>query len=44
MEEWIVKMMELAEIAKLTALVRGRTLSKFNDDWKPHFVENKQKL
>lgn len=35
MEEWMVNMMKLAKIAKLIALVRDKTLSKFNVDWKP---------
>lgn len=34
MEEWMMKMMDIAEMAKLTALIRDQTLSKFNADWK----------
>lgn len=37
MEEWIVKMMECAQMAKLPALIREKTLINFNADWKPLF-------
>lgn len=33
----MVKMMELAEIAKLTTLIRDKALSKVNADWKSLF-------
>ena len=35
MEEWMVKLMELAEMAKLTALIREKTLTNFMANWKP---------
>ena len=35
MEEWLVKMMELAEMAKLTSLIREKTITMFTADWKP---------
>lgn len=35
MEEWVVKMMEIAGMAKQTTLIRDRTLSKFKGDQKP---------
>lgn len=35
MEEWMVKMLELAETAKLTSWIRGKPISTFIADWKP---------
>lgn len=35
MEEWMVKMMELAEMIKLTFLFRENTASMFIANWKP---------
>lgn len=34
-EEWIVKMMKFAKMAKLITLIRDRILPNFNADWKP---------
>lgn len=34
-EKWIMKMMELVEVAKLTSLVREKILSTFIANWKP---------
>lgn len=33
--EWMVKMTKPAEMAKLIALIREKTLIKFNAYWKP---------
>lgn len=38
MEEWIVKVTELTEMAKITCLVRVKTISTFIKDWK-HFMK-----
>lgn len=35
MEEWMVKLIELADIAKLTTLIKEETLSNFLYKWKP---------
>lgn len=35
LEAWRVKMRELEEMAKLTCLVRERTITAFISDWKP---------
>lgn len=34
--QWIVKMAELAEMAKLTYLIREGTIITFTKDWKPY--------
>lgn len=34
-EEWSAKEVELAETAKLTSLIRGKTISTFMAGWKP---------
>lgn len=34
MEEWLIKMLELTELAKITSLVREKTIFIFMDDWK----------
>lgn len=34
MEEWMEMKMELAEMTKLTALIRDRALTRFYNDWK----------
>lgn len=34
MEEWMIKMMELVKMAKLTFFIREKTLRKFMVDWK----------
>lgn len=33
-----MKMMKLAEMAKLTSLIREKTVSTFITDWKPHIL------
>lgn len=33
MEEWLVKVTELAEVAKLTSLIRERTITTFISGW-----------
>lgn len=35
MEEWIEKMIELAEMVKLTALIRKENVNNFVVTWKP---------
>lgn len=42
-EKWVVK---LAEMTKLTALIREKILIHFNDDWKPllNFVRETEKM
>lgn len=34
-EEWLVKLSELAGMAKLMAIIKEKTLIKFKKDWKP---------
>lgn len=33
-EDWLLKMMEFAKMAKLTTLIREKTLSTFTSNWK----------
>lgn len=35
MEGYLVKMIELAEMARMICLIRERTMSSFITDWKP---------
>lgn len=35
-EDWMIKLIELTEMAKLTSLVRGKTIRTFLTDWKPY--------
>ena len=35
MEDWMIKLMELAQMAKLTALIRENTVTGFVSIWKP---------
>ena len=41
--EWIIKMMELAEMATLTTIIKEGSATKFIVDWK-HFVEFVQEI
>lgn len=45
MEDWLVKVMELAGMVKLMALIREKTLEKNNTNWKPfmHFLQEEKK-
>lgn len=42
-EEWLLKMMELVEMAKLMVLITEKTLAKCNSKWKP-FVDVLQEI
>lgn len=35
-EDWMIKQTELTEMAKLTSLVREKTIRAFLADWKPY--------
>ena len=43
MNEWLMKMMELAAMAKLTALIKEGATTRFMLDWKP-FIEYVQEI
>lgn len=43
-EEWIVKITELAEMAKLTYVVRDKTMCTFIRDWKLFAKNEKSEL
>lgn len=37
-EEWVVKVLETAEIAKLSALIKDKSLTNFRTIWNPHWT------
>lgn len=45
MKEWILKLMELTEMAKLTALLTDSSLTTFHVIWRPllDFLQDKEK-